>query len=56
MAVADRAVAPAALPVALQHELLTLKLRYKEPEGDTSKLLEFPLTDRGASWEQSSKD
>ncbi|MFV0416743.1 MAG: YfbK domain-containing protein [Chthoniobacterales bacterium] len=26
-----------------QRELLTVKLRYKEPDGDTSKLLEFPL-------------
>ena len=37
-------------------ELLTLKLRYKEPEGHTSKLLEFPLTDSGAAWEKSSTD
>ena len=37
-------------------EMLTLKLRYKEPEGDTSKLLEFPLTDSGAPWERSSRD
>jgi Ca-activated chloride channel family protein len=29
-------------------ELLTLKLRYKEPEGDTSRLLEFPAVDSGA--------
>jgi Ca-activated chloride channel family protein len=26
-------------------ELLTLKLRYKQPEGSTSQLLEFPLVD-----------
>jgi Ca-activated chloride channel family protein len=37
-------------------ELLTLKLRYKQPEGDTSKLLEVPVTDRGASYGQSSGD
>lgn len=37
-------------------ELLTLKLRYKQPDGDTSKLLEFPLTDRGETWEKSSRD
>lgn len=37
-------------------ELLTLKLRYKAPDGDTSKLLEFPLTDTGATWEKSSRD
>ncbi|MCE9610492.1 MAG: von Willebrand factor type A domain-containing protein [Chthoniobacter sp.] len=38
------------------HEMLTLKLRYKAPDGDTSKLLEFPLTDAGATWEKSSRD
>jgi len=40
----------------IRNELLTLKLRYKDPEADTSKLLEFPLTDRGTPWEQSSGD
>ena len=28
-------------------ELLTLKLRYKEPDGATSKLMQVPVTDRG---------
>jgi Ca-activated chloride channel family protein len=37
-------------------ELLTLKLRYKAPDGDTSKLLAFPLTDTGAPLEKSSRD
>ena len=41
---------------AISPELLTLKLRYKAPDGDTSKLLEFPLTDRGETWEKSSRD
>ena len=36
--------------------MLTLKLRYKAPDGDVSKLLEFPLTDSGATWEKSSAD
>jgi Ca-activated chloride channel family protein len=27
------------------NELMTLKLRYKQPEGDVSKLLEFPIED-----------
>jgi secreted protein with Ig-like and vWFA domain len=27
-------------------ELLTVKMRYKEPEGETSSLLEFPLVDK----------
>ena len=31
-------------------EVFTLKIRYKEPEGDTSKLLEFPVTDGGLSY------
>ncbi len=37
-------------------ELMTLKLRYKAPDGDASKLLEFPLTDTGATWEKSTRD
>lgn len=46
----------AAIPGKVGHELLTLKLRYKAPDGDTSKLLEFPLTDAGATWENSTRD
>ena len=37
-------------------ELLTLKLRYKEPDGETSKLLEYPLKDRGHSFNSASPD
>ena len=37
-------------------ELLTLKLRYKEPDGETSKLLEYPLKDRGKSFNSASPD
>ncbi|MBI5382460.1 MAG: von Willebrand factor type A domain-containing protein [Opitutae bacterium] len=37
-------------------ELLTVKIRYKEPAGDTSRRLEFALTDRGATWEVASED
>jgi Ca-activated chloride channel family protein len=37
-------------------ELLTLKLRYKEPDGSTSKLMQFPVSDRGTSWAQASRD
>src|SRR5205085_297847 len=37
-------------------ELLTLKLRYKEPDGETSKLLEYPLKDRGHSFHSASPD
>ena len=35
-------------------ELLTLKLRYKEPTGDTSSLREFPLEDTGTTFENAS--
>jgi Ca-activated chloride channel family protein len=41
---------------ATSPELLTLKLRYKQPDGDVSTKLEFPLTDRGETWEKSSPD
>ncbi len=35
-------------------ELLTLKLRYKQPDGDKSDLLEFPVTDGGGSFSKAS--
>ncbi len=35
-------------------ELCFLKLRYKQPDGDTSSLLEFPIADSGASYDQAS--
>lgn len=37
-------------------ELLTVKLRYKEPQGDVSKKLEFPLVDRGERFAEASED
>ena len=37
-------------------ELLTLKLRYKAPDADQSKLLEFTLLDEGNSFDQASPD
>jgi Ca-activated chloride channel family protein len=37
-------------------ELLTLKLRYKAPDADVSRKLEFPLIDAGTTWEKSSRD
>ena len=39
-----------------KQELLTLKLRYKHPDGDESRLLEFPVTDGGASFGRASAD
>jgi Ca-activated chloride channel family protein len=48
---------PAQASAAAQSgELLTVKLRYKEPEGDTSKLLQFPVADRGTAWTSASHD
>lgn len=37
-------------------ELLTVRLRYKEPEGGASKLIEVPVVDRGASFASASSD
>ena len=37
-------------------ELLTLKLRYKRPDGDVSKLSEFTATDGGKAFSQASTD
>ncbi len=37
-------------------DLLTVKLRWKQPEGSVSTLREFPLADRGAAFEEASDD
>jgi Ca-activated chloride channel family protein len=37
-------------------EMLFLKIRYKEPTADESKLLSFPVKDGGASWQKASGD
>ena len=37
-------------------ELLTIKLRYKQPDADKSSLIEMPLTDAGRSFGQASTD
>ena len=37
-------------------ELLTLKLRYKQPDGDTSRLLVFPVKDAGHDLASASED
>ncbi|MFZ5496694.1 MAG: YfbK domain-containing protein [Verrucomicrobiota bacterium] len=37
-------------------ELLTVKIRYKEPAGDVSSKLEFALSDTGARFEEASQD
>ena len=37
-------------------DLLTVKLRWKQPEGGVSSLKEFPLADRGGAFEEASDD
>lgn len=37
-------------------ELLTLKLRYKQPDGERSRLLEFAVTDTGKNFRSASRD
>jgi Ca-activated chloride channel family protein len=37
-------------------ELVTLKLRYKQPDGDKSQLIEHPVTDGGKGYAQASAD
>ena len=52
----QRQPAPEPAPATGSAEMLTVKLRYKEPDGQTSKLLEFPLTDAGAAFANASED
>jgi Ca-activated chloride channel family protein len=40
----------------IRGELLTVKIRYKEPTGDVSKKLEFPLVDSGRAFAAASGD
>ncbi|MFM1995885.1 MAG: hypothetical protein RLZZ111_272 [Planctomycetota bacterium] len=47
---------PVAVDPASSRELLTVKLRWKQPEGATSTLLEVPLADRGGAFEAASTD
>ncbi len=41
---------------ATRTELLTVKIRYKRPDEETSRRWEFPLTDSGEKWEKSSEE
>jgi len=41
---------------AFSGELLNVRLRYKEPEGTTSRLLEVPVVDDGRSFRAASED
>ncbi len=47
---------PAVQPAEVATELLAVKLRYKEPEGDVSKLLMFPLEDSSVEFAQADRD
>ncbi|MEM9480355.1 MAG: von Willebrand factor type A domain-containing protein [Verrucomicrobiota bacterium] len=48
--------APAPKELVESPEMLTVKLRYKQPEGTKSTLLEVPLVDEGSEWATSSGD
>lgn len=41
---------------AASDELLTVNLRYKQPDGDTSTLMRVPVEDTARSWEETSDD
>ncbi len=49
-------VAPRSEKIVASDELLTLKIRYKDPEGGESKKLEFPLVDEGRRFAEASDD
>lgn len=42
--------------VSASSELLTVKLRYKEPDGDTSRLLEYPVESSEGSFASATED
>ncbi len=46
----------AATTLVPSDELLTVKLRFKDPDGDTSVLREYPLADRGGTFDAASAD
>ncbi len=50
-----RVVTPVA-NASFQDELLTLKLRYKQPDGNESQLQEFPITDQDRRFSTASPD
>jgi Ca-activated chloride channel family protein len=47
---------PVAVDPNASKELLTVKLRWKRPDGDTSTLAEVPLADRGAAFDKAPAD
>ncbi len=46
----------AAFGIIESDELVTVRLRYKEPKGEASKLLEFTTKDEGSLWSDASED
>ena len=52
----EDAKAKAASEAAASDELLTLKIRYKAPDGGVSTKLEFPINDAGQTFAQSTDD
>ncbi|MFM7206794.1 MAG: von Willebrand factor type A domain-containing protein [Planctomycetaceae bacterium] len=53
---APTAAKAAAIDPAVRRELLTVKLRFKKPDGQESVLREFPLADRGGEFDAASAD
>jgi Ca-activated chloride channel family protein len=37
-------------------DLMTLKMRYKQPDGETSTKIEFPAIDKGITYSKASED
>jgi Ca-activated chloride channel family protein len=52
----SRSQEPAPEAANASRELLTVKLRWKRPDGDTSSLLEVPLADRGPAFDAAPAD
>lgn len=52
----EAAAAPQSPPASPSNEMLTVKLRYKQPEGDKSDLLEVPVTDKEQKLADSPRD
>ncbi|HLA85254.1 MAG TPA: YfbK domain-containing protein, partial [Thermoguttaceae bacterium] len=50
------AITSSAADASPSDELLTVKLRYKEPDAEKSRRLEFPLVDRGESFARADHD
>ncbi len=51
-----RPAAAKIVPAAVAGELLTVRLRYKDPAGAVSRKVEFPLVDRGGAFAKASPD